>query len=327
MPLVRRPGWLVGSAIAVAASSVRAEPTLEVTESGACPSRAEVIEALEARHLAAGSSGWKLGLRGRPGATVLRLENIAGDVVLERELRSIDCPAMAAAFALIVEAYFVEIGIIAAPSSAASAPAGLTPPSAAPAAGPTPGPAAVSAAPTAVRGESTRASASAARPEVFGAVGPELLLPSPVVTLAAAAGFGLAWPRLAARLRLLTALPNEIRVGRDRGLTLGEPGIARGGRQLRRSRAMGGCGSHRRSASGACTAGPPGSHVLVPGRRSGRRRPPAARKLLGRPGRPRMLPAASRGALFDQRRRYRAGPTVWLRPDLRHRLVRGVRLT
>ena len=97
MPLARRPGWLVGFAIAVAATSVRAEPTLELTESGACPSRAEVVDALEARHLAVGSSGWKLGLRSRPGAAVLRLENVAGHPVLERELRSVDCPAMAAA--------------------------------------------------------------------------------------------------------------------------------------------------------------------------------------------------------------------------------------
>jgi hypothetical protein len=141
MPLVGRPGWLVGSAIAVAAASVRAEPTLEVTESGVCPSRAELVDALEARQLAVGNSGWKLGLRSLPGAAVLRLENVAGHLVLERELRSVDCPAMAAAFALIVEAYFVEIGMIAAPGSDASVPARTAPSPEAPAPRPASGPA------------------------------------------------------------------------------------------------------------------------------------------------------------------------------------------
>jgi hypothetical protein len=210
MPLVRRPGWLIGSAITVAATSVRAQPTLEVTESGACPNRAELVEALEARHLGVGGSGWKLGLRSLPGAAVLRLDNVAGQVVLERELRSVDCPAMAAAFALMVEAYFVEIGVIAAPGSE---PPRATPSPEAPAARTASG----AAAPTApVPAGPTRASPPGPRPELSLAVGPELLLPSPVVTMAADAGFGLNWSQLSLRLALLTTLPSEIRVDEDR---------------------------------------------------------------------------------------------------------------
>ena len=213
MPLVRCPGWLIGSAIAVAAASVRAQPTLEVTETGACPSRVELVEALEARHLGVGGSGWRLGLRSVPGAAVLRLENVAGQVVLERELRSVDCPAMAAAFALIVEAYFVEIGVIAAPGSDLPEPPRATPPPEGPVPRTASGPA-VRAAPAPAGPK--RAPPRGPRPELSLALGPELLLPSPVVTVAADAAFGLNWSLLFLRLGVVTTLPRVIRVDDDR---------------------------------------------------------------------------------------------------------------
>ncbi len=210
MPLVWRSAGLVGLAIAFRAASAPAEPMLEVTETGVCPDRAELIEALEARHLIVGGSGWKLGVRTAPGRAVLRLENVAGQAVLERELSSADCGAMAAAFALIVEAYFVEIGVIAAPASdVPEPPRSPEAPAVRPASRP-----ATRATPAQVG--PTRAPPRGPRPELSLVVGPELLLPSPVVTMAAGAGVGLDWSLPFLRLALFTTLPHEIHAGQDR---------------------------------------------------------------------------------------------------------------
>jgi hypothetical protein len=216
MSLVRRSAWLLTLAIALSRTIARAEPALEVTVSGECPSQAELVEALTARHLAV--ARWSVDLRSVPGGAAIRLRNPARDVVLERELQSGDCAAMAAAFALIVEGYFIEIGIIAEPASGApgqaeAAPAAATEPASAPpprSAG-SPEPGRIEPRPPLARARRTRLRASLA-------AGPELVMPSPVVTLAGGVAFGLEWsrPPVYSEMGLYTTLPTVIRVGEDR---------------------------------------------------------------------------------------------------------------
>lgn len=86
----------------------RAAPPLVVRATGDCPSQHEVEQALCARGFALGG-GFLVATQADHEGVVLRLGHPNGEWVAERRFASQDCPAMAAAVAVVVEAYFVEL--------------------------------------------------------------------------------------------------------------------------------------------------------------------------------------------------------------------------
>jgi hypothetical protein len=96
----------------LAPSLARADPVLQVSVDGDCPGRSAVVRELEARRLSVGASSIELSVDRTAGTARLRLEDRVRQRVLERQIDSDDCAAAAAAFALIAEAYFVEVGAL-----------------------------------------------------------------------------------------------------------------------------------------------------------------------------------------------------------------------
>lgn len=113
---------------------------LVVQVPGTCPSREALLQALEGRGVVRSAAGLTLQVIQEPRGATLRLDNAAGSRVLERTIASDDCPALAAAFSLIVEGTLVELGIMkpsgpaepAFPLPAAPEPAVMAPMSATP---------------------------------------------------------------------------------------------------------------------------------------------------------------------------------------------------
>lgn len=93
-----------------------APPVLDLTAEGDCPDRAALASSMRAHGCTLGPSEWHASVRRVAGAARLELRNSAGQTVLDRQIESNDCAALAEAAALIVEAYFVEIGVMTAPS-------------------------------------------------------------------------------------------------------------------------------------------------------------------------------------------------------------------
>ncbi len=111
-----RSGWqsglaaLAGGAALLLCQTALAQPTVELLVPGNCPSRTALEMAVRARGLGIGHGSFLLEVRSEPGAAILVLKDTASKVLVERTLRSEDCTALAAAAAVIVEGYFVEIG-------------------------------------------------------------------------------------------------------------------------------------------------------------------------------------------------------------------------
>lgn len=100
---------------AVAVNAVAA-PHLSVTTDGNCPDRAMLASAMTAKGFtvppASEPVSYTLTIRALRGGAALQLSDASGARVVARQFTSTDCRAMAEAMAVVVEAYFVDLGTV-----------------------------------------------------------------------------------------------------------------------------------------------------------------------------------------------------------------------
>jgi hypothetical protein len=224
-------GLLLALALLCAPCRAAAPPVLEVAAEGECPDANGLASALRAHGCVMGASEWHASVRRGSGMAELALRNSAGQTVLEREIPGDDCDAIAEAAALIIEAYFVQIGVLPEPRAGDAGPPEAAQPSAAETPPPTsapdaPQPVATPRVPdarpssrpvpatapsqTGRAGADVRQSrADALRWHAIAAVGPRVQAPE--IEFAGGAelgvGFDLAALPLSAEVRIATGLP------------------------------------------------------------------------------------------------------------------------
>ncbi len=107
---------LLVSGVIAMAGRAEATPVFSVLAQGSCPSKAELAAALATK--ADNPTGPKdpsqfsVVTRSEPSGAVLFLIRGDGEQVLERHFASSDCRALADAMAVVIEAYFVEVGVL-----------------------------------------------------------------------------------------------------------------------------------------------------------------------------------------------------------------------
>ena len=108
--LSRRLRPLLGVYLALLVGTARAQANEAwPTVGGECPSRSQVVSALERLGVDA-RPGWRLRVVDlTPGGARLQLSNERGEQLLERRLEGRDCAALAEAVAVIVQAHFIEL--------------------------------------------------------------------------------------------------------------------------------------------------------------------------------------------------------------------------
>lgn len=167
-----------------AALAADPEPLLRVEGNSECPRPDQVqreVSAWSVSSAARGTPSWRAALEQPPGrAASLQLYSPQGEAVLQRTIESDDCVALAKAFAIILEAHFLDLGLV----EPREVPATEAEPMAQPEAEPEPAaepaqPASAEATPT---GPWLRASAG---------IGVDVALPEPGVTAAAQLQFGI----------------------------------------------------------------------------------------------------------------------------------------
>lgn len=96
----------------VVVKNVLAVPSFQVSVQGSCPSRTELVRALDAKGSPVGMSHaeYMVHARSDPTGAWLQLTRSSGERVIERHFSSDDCRALADAMAVVIEAYFVEVG-------------------------------------------------------------------------------------------------------------------------------------------------------------------------------------------------------------------------
>lgn len=109
-----RQAWLLASGVIAMAGRAQAMPVFSVSAQGSCPSKAELATALAAKgDNPTGPndpSKYSVVTRSEPSGAVLVLIRGDGEQILERHFSSSDCRALADAMAVVIEAYFVEVG-------------------------------------------------------------------------------------------------------------------------------------------------------------------------------------------------------------------------
>jgi hypothetical protein len=123
-------------AIVACPLAVSANPIFSLSVSGDCPSRTDLSLALGAKGygISAADQPSSYGIFAQSEATgaSLRLTRSGGERLLERRFSSRDCRALAEAMAVVVEAYFVEVGELNRPPPAGLQPASVAEPAPSP---------------------------------------------------------------------------------------------------------------------------------------------------------------------------------------------------
>jgi hypothetical protein len=227
---------VVGASVGVPRVALAA-PSVSALASGDCPNQHQLEVALLARGLKVGDSKFVVSTAASGGHVELNLLRASGESLLTRRFSSEDCIAAADAAAVVVEAYFIEVGggkLDAAPIAGASQRAPVASPireSVSERGGEVesnrarsaPLPASVSAAdraavpvgglvygPVPSRVVVAPGRADSPRPIGYFAVGTGIGLPDGAVTARLEGGAGVEWRRLplSAELSLATSLPN-----------------------------------------------------------------------------------------------------------------------
>jgi hypothetical protein len=106
---------LVCVAAPLLSSPASAQRIVEVTAEGECPTESDLRAAVEARFgpVASDGEGWRISTGPDPSGTGTRFALRApdGSTALERRVATPDCGALASAFAIIADAYFVDLGV------------------------------------------------------------------------------------------------------------------------------------------------------------------------------------------------------------------------
>lgn len=123
---------LVFLGFALSPGSVHAQRIIEVSAEGDCPTQEALAEAIESRFgaIAPSGEGWRVSTGPDPSGAGTRfvLRAPDGSVSLERRVTTTDCNALASAFAIIADAYFVDLGVRTPPEPARPPPARPPPP-------------------------------------------------------------------------------------------------------------------------------------------------------------------------------------------------------
>lgn len=110
--------WIFGMVVALV-TPARAQPPapqaiiVRIDVQGSCPRSEELRRALDGRvAVADDGAGWTVAVHRTGGSSRLDLRRADGSDALDREIASEDCAALADAFAVIVEAHFVELNLL-----------------------------------------------------------------------------------------------------------------------------------------------------------------------------------------------------------------------
>jgi hypothetical protein len=102
-----------------------APPWFSASVLGNCPARDELVASLSAKGYAFSAAGqptdYQIVAQTEPTGAVLVLSRGNGNRLMERRFESSDCHALADAMVVVVEAYFVEVGVLASESPSAPA--------------------------------------------------------------------------------------------------------------------------------------------------------------------------------------------------------------
>jgi len=104
---------LCGSILLLVARGVLAQPKMEVHGESTCPTPEQMEPRMsDWADLVPSGDSWRVEIGRRQGTPEVSLRNPAGARVLRRSIDSDDCEALAGAFAAIVQAYLIDLGVV-----------------------------------------------------------------------------------------------------------------------------------------------------------------------------------------------------------------------
>src|SRR5690242_14179102 len=104
--------WILGVVVALV-TPAWAQPVVRLEVQGTCPRTDELRRAFDGRvPLSDDGAGWTVAVSRGERSTRLDVRNADGSDAFDREIASEDCAALADAFAVIVEAHFVELHLL-----------------------------------------------------------------------------------------------------------------------------------------------------------------------------------------------------------------------
>jgi hypothetical protein len=106
-----RQSLLLAAIFVAATTDLMAAPSLSVSAEGNCPSQRDLELALRHRGLELGGANYSVFVQSEATGAVMRLQRFSDQHVLERRFVSQDCRAIADAIAVVVEAYFIDVGL------------------------------------------------------------------------------------------------------------------------------------------------------------------------------------------------------------------------